>query len=233
MKTTNILAIFSLLIFMGFQVQAQSETRNVGKFTGVKLSVPGDLYITQGSPQKVVIEASDDRLERIETEIQGGNLIIREKGTWKSWKNWGGKNIKIYITAPTLNYLVVSGSGSIEGQNTIRSEDMYVAVSGSGDMDIDIRATDLEGRISGSGNLDLKGNAEDFEVSISGSGNVDAEDLSTSNCEVRISGSGNCRVGVSKSLDSRVSGSGNVYYKGNPEKVNSSSSGSGSLRKIG
>jgi hypothetical protein len=181
----------------------------------------------------VVIEAPADKLDEIETEIEGGNLVIKEKSSWKNWKSWGGKKIKVYITAPTIDYLVVSGSGSIEGQNTIRSQDMYVAVSGSGDMDIDVRATNLEGRISGSGNLDLKGNTEDFDVRISGSGNVDAEDLSTANCEVRISGSGNCRVEVTNSLDSRVSGSGNVYYKGNPDKVNNSSSGSGSIRKIG
>ena len=214
-------------------LQAQSQTRDVGRFEGVKMSLPGDLYIKQGSPQKVVIEAPDDVLERIETDVSGGNLVIRQKDDWKWWKNWSGKKIKVYITAPTIEYLSVSGSGKIKGENTIRSDRMYVGVSGSGDLDVDLDTGDVEGRISGSGNVDLSGSADDLEVSISGSGNFDAEDLAAKNCEVRISGSGNCRVNVKESLESRVSGSGNIYYKGDPDRVNNSSSGSGSLRKIG
>ena len=213
---------------------AQSQTRDVGKFTGVKMSVPGDLYVKQGSSQKVVIEAADDVLDRIETEVSGGNLVIRQKDDWKWWKNWSGRGkIKVYVTAPTLEYLVVSGSGSIESENTLRSDNMYVGVSGSGEIDLDLDTGDLEGKVSGSGNVDLRGNADDIEISISGSGNFDAENLTANNCEVRISGSGNCRVHVKESLESRVSGSGNIYYKGDPSKVNNSSSGSGSLRKIG
>lgn len=214
--------------------QAQSQTRDVGSFTGVKMSVPGDLYVKQGSPQRVLIEASDEVLDRIETEVNGGNLVIRQKEDWKWWKNWSSRGkIKVYVTAPTLEYLVVSGSGRIESENTIRSNQMYVGVSGSGDIDLDLNTGDLEGKISGSGNVDLRGSADDLEVSISGSGNFDAEDLAAETCEVRISGSGNCRVNVKESLESRVSGSGNIYYRGDPRRVNNSSSGSGSVRKIG
>ncbi len=237
MKLSNSLVTLLILslTFINFStLLAQSETRNVGSFSGVKMGISGNLYITQGSPQKVVIEAPEEALKRIETEIVGGNLIIRQQNDWKWWRNWSGsRNIKIYITAPKLDHLAVSGSGSIESENTIRADNMYVGVSGSGDMDLDLDIQDLESRVSGSGNMDLRGSARDIEVSVSGSGNVDAEDMSADNCDIRISGSGNCRVQVKNRLESRVSGSGNVYYRGNPEKVNNSSSGSGSIRKIG
>lgn len=211
----------------------QSETRNVGSFKGVQLNIPGKLYLRQGSPQKVVIEASREVLERIETDIVSGNLVIRqENGSWwKSWKDRG--TIKVYITAPNLEHISVSGSGSIKSENTIRADRMYLGVSGSGDMDLEVETQNLDSKISGSGSMDLKGRARNTEISISGSGNMDGESLSTNTCEVRISGSGNCRIEVSESLDSRVSGSGNIYYRGNPDKVSNHSSGSGSIKKIG
>ena len=50
--------------------------------------------------------------------------------------------------------------------------------------------------------------------------------------EISISGSGNCRCWVENDLEVRVSGSGSVYYKGDPEKVDARISGSGKVRKL-
>jgi hypothetical protein len=78
----------------------------------------------------------------------------------------------------------------------------------------------------------LSGKGTDLEINISGSGSVDAESLEAENCVAKISGSGKCEVNASKSIDARISGSGSVYYKGDPVKVNSHSSGSGKVKKM-
>ena len=181
----------------------------------------------------MAIEAPDDVLNRIKTEVKGGVLHIKQDNDdWKFWKGWSGNKVRIYVTNPTFSHIAVSGSGNIKGKNQVESRDMYVAVSGSGKLDLEIKAVDLESKISGSGNVRLKGSARNTHMAVSGSGNINAEDLASENCEVRISGSGNCRVQVDGSLDSRVSGSGNVYYRGNPQKLSNKSSGSGSIKKI-
>lgn len=230
-KQIPLILLLSILTF-SFAV-AQKQNRNVGSFNGVNLGVPAELVIKQGSSSSVVIEASDDALDRIETEVRGGVLQIKQNNDWNWWKGWSSKKVKIYITNPVFNHVSVSGSGNIRGENTLESKDMYVAVSGSGKLTLDIKAVQLESKISGSGNVSLKGSARNTELMISGSGNLDAENLASENCQVRISGSGNCRVQVDNSLDSRVSGSGNVFYRGNPEKLTNKSSGSGSIKKIG
>ena len=231
LKQVTIVLLLSL-ITAHFAI-AQEQTRNVGQFNGVKLSMSGNLYLTQGSSSSVIIEASEDVLEHIDTEVKGGVLVIEQDNDWKWWKNLNTKNIKIYVTNPTFDHVSVSGSGNVKGENTLQSKNMYVGVSGSGKMDLDIKTVDLDSKISGSGNVDLRGSARNTQLAISGSGNFDAEDLASENCEVRISGSGNARVQVDGSLDSVVSGSGNVYYRGNPEKLSNKSSGSGSIKKIG
>jgi hypothetical protein len=227
------LAVIVLAILAGHLAIAQNSTRNVGEFRGVSLGVSADLYITQGNNTSVVIEASDEVQERIETRIRDGVLIIKQDDDWKWWKNLNSKKIKIYITNPTFEHVSVSGSGDIQGENTLQSKEMYIAVSGSGKLDLDIKVVDLDSKISGSGNMNIKGSARNTTFQISGSGNMNAESLASEHCQVRISGSGNCRVQVDSSLESRVSGSGNVYYKGNPEKLSNHSSGSGSIKKIG
>ena len=49
---------------------------------------------------------------------------------------------------------------------------------------------------------------------------------------IHISGSGSCKINVSKEIDANVSGSGSISYRGNPEKVYHHASGSGKIRKI-
>jgi hypothetical protein len=233
MKSLRHLSLTTLFFFLLVQLAfAQKQTRNVGQFEGVNLGISAKLYIKQGNASSVVIEASEDALEHIETKVKNGILVIEKDNDWKWWKNWNSKNVKIYVTNPNFNHISVSGSGNVQGENTIQSKNLYVGVSGSGKMDLDIKTVDLESKISGSGNVFLTGSARNTELAISGSGNLNAENLSSESCEVTISGSGNCWVNVDNSLNSRVSGSGNVFYRGNPDKLYNNSSGSGSIKKI-
>ena len=111
---------------------------------------------------------------------------------------------------------------------------MNVAVSGSGSVKVVVDASDLvDGKVSGSGTLGLRGKAENVKFRVSGSGNLNAEKLAAKNCQIESSGSGNCRIQVTNNLMSRISGSGQVYYRGNPKRIVNNASGSGGLKKIG
>ncbi len=227
---------FTLLFITLLALQVsygQKVTRDVGPFSGVNLSLSANMYLTQGSSSSVVIEGSQEAISHIETKVRDGVLIIKQDEDWKWWKSWNHKNVRIYITNPSYDQVSVSGSGNITGENTLQGRSMDIGVSGSGKINLAIKTVDLDSKISGSGNVNLQGSARNTSLTISGSGNLNAENLASENCSVRISGSGNCRVQVDNSLDSRVSGSGNVFYKGNPEKLSNHSSGSGSIKKIG
>lgn len=229
-----LLVLICFLVTICTAVQAQDrETRDVSTFNGIKLGVPGNLHLKQGAKQEVVIEASDDILDRIETEVKDGYLVIKQENdwNWKWWKSNTGR-IDIYITATDIEYLAVSGSGTMEGENTIKADDLGLDISGSGNMDLDIQANDIESRISGSGNMELSGSCTSNDIRISGSGDLRADNLAADLYSIQISGSGTCRIYAKSEIDARVTGSGNIYYKGEPDKVHSSISGSGSLKKM-
>ena len=59
-----------------------------------------------------------------------------------------------------------------------------------------------------------------------------AEEFVAKDYNISISGSGRATINLEGELDVRISGSGNVYYKGNPTGVNSSTSGSGKVRRM-
>jgi hypothetical protein len=125
----------------------------------------------------------------------------------------------------------VSGSGTLNAKGNCKGFDSDV--SGSGRVVIAARIDNTaDFGISGSGKIQASGSADLVKANISGSGKVLASDLQTNRCEVRISGSGDVEINVKSELEAHISGSGSVYYKGNPNKVNANSAGSGKVRKM-
>ena len=210
----------------------KKETRDVPTFTEISLRSGGKIYLTQGNSQKVELRGDRDVLDRVETEVRGGRLSISYKGSGK-WFNWTeDKDFEAYITVKNIEGISVSGSGRIVGENKFTTDDLDLSVSGSGKMEIETTSRDVEMSVSGSGKIIVAGSAKRAYSTISGSGRIKAEDLKADSYKVRISGSGSCEIYAVDEIDARISGSGSVYYRGNPPRVNSSTSGSGRIRKM-
>ena len=208
------------------------DDRDLPTFDRIALRLPCNVHITQGSKQSVVLKGDRDDLEKIITEVSGGKLIIKTKSS--SWLSWMDDldEVDIYITMKEVRGLSVSGSGKITTENKIKTDDLDLAVSGSGRLQINVDANEIDSSISGSGRIEAKGTSKSNDLSISGSGRLNAENLVAENYDISISGSGRCEINVTNELEVSISGSGSVYYKGNPDKVDSKTSGSGRVKKM-
>jgi hypothetical protein len=207
----------------------KKETRKVGDFNYISMGISGDVIIRQGTKSELILEGDEETLENIETTVTGGKLKIKSESN--SWFNNMTK-IKIYITVVDFTGLSVSGSGNVDNEGTLKGDNVDLNVSGSGDIDLTLSATDVDCGISGSGNIHLKGKGKTAALSISGSGKLEADEFEVETMSIRISGSGGAYVYATKEIDSHISGSGTVRYKGEPDKLSNHSSGSGRLRKM-
>jgi hypothetical protein len=75
----------------------------------------------------------------------------------------------------------------------------------------------------------LAGNADEGNLNISGSGNIYASNFLQNKVYITLSGSGDTHISVTAYLDVTISGSGNVYYKGDPSVINKNITGTGQL----
>jgi hypothetical protein len=228
MKTSILKSALVLLaIFCSGLVFSQNKQEiNVPEFSGISLGIPADLYLSQGSPQKVVIQASEDQFDKIETTVKDGVLRIKTDSYRTRFKD-----VKIWITIPDIESLQLSGSGTIIAETPINSEELDMRVSGSGNIKIkELDGDEVEASISGSGNVYLAGTADEISIKISGSGSMKASGLSVDECDAKISGSGSCEIDATGELDAVISGSGRVTYFSNPE-VDAVVSGSGKVKK--
>jgi hypothetical protein len=179
-----------------------------------------NVYITVENIEGLSVSGSGDLIG--ETKITASNLDLNVSGSG---------SLKVDIDASGEVEADVSGSGDLELKGKCRSFES--SVSGSGSVKLDAAIAELaDFGVSGSGKIYASGSSDRVKTSISGSGKVLAANLVTNRCEVRISGSGDVEINVKNELDANISGSGSISYKGNPSKVNSHASGSGSVRKM-
>ena len=184
-----------------------SESRDVSGFNEVELNGIGNLSIQQTGSESLTVEAEEDVLPKLRTEVENNRLILGPK-----------PNATIHTTEPINYKLTVKDLKALE-------------VSGSGNADAESISTDkLAVTISGAGDAKMAGRADSQDIDISGSGDYQAGDLESKEVKIEVGGSGSAVVNVSDELNAKVSGSGSVKYIGDPT-VNQDVSGAGRVSK--
>lgn len=207
------------------------QTRDVSNFHAIEISYPGEITITQGSKESLKIEAEDNVLPGLKTEVRSGTLKIfyqAEKGKHVN----PTKSVKITIVVKKLDDVQFSSAGTltIDGVTT---DSLDFNMSGAGKVEVnDIETKDLSIDLSGAGSMDASGTADTLDVNISGAGSFNGEDLHSQNASVNISGLGSATVWADDDLDANVSGAGSVNYYGSPS-VTKNVSGIGGVNSRG
>lgn len=206
-------------------------TRTTGDYDAIAVSGWFDVNLIDGKEGELTLKGESNLLEYIITEVKNGKLVIKtEKGVNLKPSTWDD-GITITVPVESVDAIALSGSGDIVGKTTIKTDNLNTAMSGSGDITLEVEARSVSASMSGSGDIMLSGRTKDFEATISGSGDIKAFDLEADNVDATVSGSADIKVTATKMLKARVSGSGDITYRGNPEKLDTKTSGSGDISK--
>lgn len=211
----------------------QRETRPLGHFNALALSLPGKVEVRSGGKEGVTIEVDGNLLPYIETVIEDGTLKIRSKARDKWNPNLRFRTLRIVVQASELERLTLDGSGDIDA-DLLRGKQVGLKVAGSGNMKVHkVEGDTVSATVSGSGDVDVEGGAaHNLSVSISGAGDVDMAHLRSEVAKVAIAGSGDVEVWARANLNISIAGSGDVDYYGDPQ-ISKSVAGSGDIRRKG
>jgi hypothetical protein len=203
------------------------QERKVSAFDALEVSGAFDVFLTQGPVQSVIIEADENLMKNIKTDVMGSTLKIEHKHPVHD-----AKSMKVFITVPELKRIEVSGAVDIETQTKFTQPELSLEISGATDAKLELALQKLNVRSSGGCDLKLSGIATLFALDASGAVDVKAYELLSESVFIEISGAGNAEVSASKEIKADVSGAADVRYKGNPAKVWSDVSGAGSIKKV-
>lgn len=177
------------------------------------------VYVTVANIDALDVSGSGELIAQ--TKITGNNINLDVSGSGSLTAELEAQDVDSDV----------SGSGEIILKGKFKS--LKADVSGSGRVSVNgTIAGKADFEISGSGRIEAAGSADSMSVEISGSGKVLGANLVTNVARIDIAGSGDVEITVNKDLDADITGSGTVRYKGNPARVNSDASGSGSVKKM-
>lgn len=203
----------------------EEESRDVSGFSGVHASTGIDVFISEGSGFDVKVEADENLLEVILTELNGNMLVIKtDRVNIRS-----AKSKKVYVTMPKLKELKISSAGDCKGMTPFNCDDLRVSISSAGDLKLDVEANRIDINISSSGDATLTGRTGVLEANLSSAGDLQAFDLIAETVSVDVSSAGDARVFASEEISMNASSAGNIYYKGGAEVVHSRSSSAGDI----
>jgi hypothetical protein len=222
---TKVLGSALLLSLSLFTLKAQ-QTRAVGDFTGIRAGDALKIIITQSDTPSIKVNAPEDMLQFIKTEVNDAILTISTEGNMKD-----DQNITVFITVKSLNSLENSGVAEIKSGNKLTCETISITSQGVGDINLMLDAKEIKTNISGTGDVTLTGTTQSLDAKISGTGNLKASNLEADKVTANVSGTGDAKVYATQSLNANVSGAGSIIYKGNPVDRTVDISGVGSVRE--
>lgn len=203
------------------------EQRAVQDFHAVSLEGIGTLLLQLGDAESLTVEAEARIIDRIETVVENGTLMIRPARSIKT-----REPITYRLTAKQLDAIAVAGAGQLAA-SALAADQLQLQVSGTSSVRIDnLTGQTLTVGMSGSGQVTLAGTVDTQTVEMSGTGMYDAANLASRVATVTVKGTGQATVNVTEMLNAVVGGTGRVSYIGNPQ-VSQNVSGIGTVAKVG
>ncbi|MFA6946264.1 MAG: DUF2807 domain-containing protein [Pedobacter sp.] len=147
---TDLAGASTVITVISSKKNPAEENRMVSGFDGISSSGSYNVYITMDNTESLRLEGDQEQISQIDTKVENGILKIRNKKqmSHRTWSNRG--KVNVYITAKTLNSLVLSGSGDIEVKGRVNSEKFSNTISGSGSISSNLDVKDYTATISGS-----------------------------------------------------------------------------------
>ncbi len=210
-----------------------TETRPVSGLSGVALLGQGEVVVTQGATEGLTIEAEDNLLPLLTSEVRSGTLTLSVDPAISPNTIDPTRPIRYLVTVTDLSALDLTGSGSLTAQSLV-VDDLTLTLNGAGAINIDhLEAETLRVDLNGTGEVTLAGLATEQTIALNGTGTYLAGELESQLADVRLGGVGEVTLWVRQNLDITISGSGNVNFFGTPSITRRDITGTGDINPMG
>ncbi len=204
-----------------------TEERPVGDFTAVRGSAGMDVFLTEGSENKVVVEADENLMEVIETSVEGHTLkITTDKSIGRS------KSKKVHVTYIKLESVEASSGADVIGNSVIKNETLSLESSSGADLEVEILAKEVYINTSSGADLKVSGRAERLVADASSGSDLRARQLEVLSCKAEASSGASIEVTTKNEMEGNASSGGDIRYYGNPSDVSVRDGVSGNVRKM-
>lgn len=209
-----------------------TEDRSAGLVERIELWDNVNLILIPGSMPEIRVEAGENIIDAVTTEITNGTLVIHN--TMKcNWVRDYDRELTVFATLPELSEIRYESSGDISTHGQLSLDSLQISVwGGAGTFTLDLNVGKLNlAQHYGTVDFHVNGTAHMTTVFSNSYGPFYCSGLISNLIYIRNSGTNDCYVHPLHILEAEITSVGNIYYSGNPYDVKSIISGSGKLIK--
>jgi hypothetical protein len=183
------------------------RNRNISGVTGIDANYSFDIKVTKGTTESLTIEADDDIMPYVRSEVKNGVLMLYLDHK-REYRNI--KMLKAYVTVKELNLVKLSGACKLVSDNEFKATKFKISLSGASSLKLKINAETLSLNGSGASNIDLTANARTAKFGISGSTKLQLT-LTSETTSLDISGASKISIsGSTNRVECELSGASRI-----------------------
>jgi hypothetical protein len=237
MKTKNRVLFLAMIFLTGAftAVQAgnskKTEIRKVRNFNAVTVSSGIDLYLKMGETEQVRVEADDEIIGDIVTEVKNGTLrVYMKKNNFFNFFNFGRTTSRtVYVTVTDLKSIDASSGSDVRSENTLKGDVLKVSSSSGSDVVLEVVYKDVSLDASSGSDIRISGKAKTVRAGASSGSDINARDLEAVICHAKASSGADVAVHATGEIYANASSGGDVRYYGNPSVKNIDESSGGDV----
>jgi len=205
----------------------ETQKRNISEdFTGIKVSQGIDVYLTSNNSTKLTVEADENIIDLLRTEVNEGTLkIYFEKNVWRATSR------KVYLSVPTLNSVATTSGAAVKFENTLKADKLSLRATSGSNIYAYVDVTDLQSKTTSGADIKIKGLAKNFEASATSGSDIKASDLKADYVTARVTSGADIKVYAVKEINAKATSGGDIKYNGNPKVVNKTKNSGGRIRR--
>lgn len=202
-----------------------SEDRNISSnFESIDVQQGINVFVTQGNSTEINVEADDNIINLLITEVKNNELKIYFK---KNVSKTKARNV--YLTTSSINEINTSSGAKVKGENTIQTNTLDLDSSSGSSIKIRVNANEVTSETSSGSNMKIEGETNKFSASSSSGSSINASNLKTVDAHAKASSGSSIYLNVTGELTAKASSGGDIDYEGNPSQVNKDTSSGGSV----
>jgi len=205
----------------------ETQERNIpDNFTGIHVSQGIDVYLMSNNTTKLSVEADENIIDLLMTEVDNGTLkIYFEKNVWRA------KTRKVYLSVSTLSSIVTTSGASVKFENSLKADKLSLRATSGSDIYAHVEVTDLSSATTSGADIKISGFAKNFDASATSGSDIKASDLKADYVTARVTSGADIKVYAVKEINAKATSGGDVRYKGNPKVVNKTKNSGGRIHR--
>lgn len=226
-----------------------TENRSVADFTEIHVFSGVRVIYTQSNTKSVVVESdSQEKIDRIGTEVKNGKLrvFVKPKKGESTFKV-----LKVHISAPDVRSFVADSGARVDFENELQSKSAIKFDLSSGsrvsakiavnsvDLDLDsgshfsgkLKAEKVSVDMDSGSHVTLSGTSNHLDLEADSGSHFSGKDLTVKSAVISADSASQVSITATESIDAKADSVSIINYYGSPKKVNAKKTSLGQVNK--